>query len=328
MLDLKRRKFITLLGGATAAWPLSARSQQPAMPVIGFLNAQTAAGFVHLVAAFHKGLSEDGFVEGKNVRIEYRWAEGQLDRLPALANDLVRQQVAAIVATGGSHRAARAATTTIPIVISLGGDPVVDGLVASLNRPGGNLTGMTVFSDTLVAKRLQLLHEVAPNVDQLGLLHDTTMSAAQAELRELETATRTLQKRIRVVNVTPERDLEAAFTALVEAQAGAIVIGSGALLNNRRAQIVSLAARHSLPAIYETRESVAIGGLMSYGPSVPEVYRQIGIFAARILKGEKPSDLPFLQPTKFDLVINLTTAKALGLTIPPTLLIRADKVIE
>jgi putative tryptophan/tyrosine transport system substrate-binding protein len=323
-----RREFITLLGGGVAAWPVTARAQQPSMPVIGFLNGQTAAGFVHLVAAFRKGLNDVGFVEGKNVQIEYRWADGQLDRLPSLANDFVRQQVSVIVATGGGHRAARAATTTIPIVISVGGDPVGDGLVTSLNRPGANLTGMTVFSDTVVAKRLQLLHEVTPDTDQFGVLHDPTMSAAQAELRELETATEAIKKRIRVVNVMPESNLEAAFVTLAEMRVGAVVIGSGAQFNNRRAQIVALAAKHALPAIYDTRESVAIGGLMSYGASVPEVYQQIGVYAGRILKGAKPADLPFLQPTKFNLIINLATAKALGLSIPSTLLIRADEVIE
>jgi ABC-type uncharacterized transport system substrate-binding protein len=324
---VKRRAFIAFVASA-AAWPLAARAQQPSMPVIGFLNGQTAAGFAHLVATFRKGLNDVGFVEGKNVQIEYRWADGQLDRLPSLANDFVRQQVSVIVATGGGHRAARAATTTIPIVISVGGDPVGDGLVTSLNRPGGNLTGMTVFSDTVVAKRLQLLHEVTPNTDQFGVLHDPTMSAAQAELRELETATQAIKKRIRVVNVMPDSDLEAAFLTLAEMRAGAVVIGSGAQFNNRRAQIVALAAKHALPAIYETRESVAIGGLISYGASVSEVYQQIGVYAGRILKGEKPADLPFLQPTKFNLIINLATAKALGLSIPSTLLIRADEVIE
>jgi putative ABC transport system substrate-binding protein len=325
---IARRKLLTLLGGAAAAWPLAAGAQQAVMPVIGFLNGQKAAGFSHLAAAFRQGLSETGFVEGKNLQIEYRWAEGQLDRLPALADDLVRRQVAVIVATGGGHSAAKAATTTIPIVISLGGDPVALGLVASLARPGGNLTGMTIFSDTLAAKRLQLLHELVPNADPFGLLNEPAMSGAQAQVRELETAARAIGKRVRVANVAAEGDLEGAFAALAEARVGAVLVGGGALINNRRAQIVALAARHAIPAIYENREAVALGGLVAYGPNVPDVYRQVGVYAGRILKGDKPADLPFLQPAKFDMAINLKTAKALGLTVPPTLLASADEVIE
>jgi ABC-type uncharacterized transport system substrate-binding protein len=326
---MKRREFILALGGA-AAWPVATRAQQARMQVLGFLGSATEADYYTTIAAFLAGLNQSGYGEKQNLVIDYRWANYQYDRLPALAAELVNRPVNAIFATGSvvSALAAKAATASIPIVFANGSDPVQYGLVASLNRSGENLTGMTVFSDTVVAKRLQLLHEVTPNTDQFGVLHDPTMSAAQAELRELETATQAIKKRIRVVNVMPDSDLEAAFLTLAEMRAGAVVIGSGAQFNNRRAQIVALAAKHALPAIYETRESVAIGGLISYGASVSEVYQQIGVYAGRILKGEKPADLPFLQPTKFNLIINLATAKALGLSIPSTLLIRADEVIE
>ena len=323
---MKRRDFITLLGGA-AARPLAARAQQP--PVIGFLNGQSAAAFTHLLAALREGLKQTGFVEGENVRIEYRWAEGQVDRLPALADDLVRRQVALIVATGGASIAAKAATSTIPVVITLAGDPVKSGFAASLNRPGGNVTGMTVFTSALEAKRLELLHELVPAANPIGvLLNPQFTTDFKGQLREVTAAARAIGIRIHAVNANSESDLEAAFATLAQARAGAVAITGGTFNLKNRAKIVELAARHAIPAIYENRESVAAGGLMSYGTNVPEVYRQIGIYAGRILNGDRPGDLPFVQPAKFDMAVNLKTAKTLGLTMPTSLLLRADEVIE
>ena len=326
---MKRRAFITLLGGAAAAWPLAARAQQGAMPVIGFLNGQKAAGFTHLVSSFRQGLSELGFVEGKNVQIEYRWAEGQLDRLPALADDLVRRQVAVLIATGGAPRAAKAATNVIPLVITLSGDAVQLGYAANLNRPGGNVTGMTVFSSVLEAKRLELLHELVPAADPIGVLVNREFTTdVEGAVRETAAAARAIGRSIKVVNANSESELDAAFAALAEVRAGAVSVTGGTFNLNRRVQIVTLAARYALPAIYENRESVTSGGLMSYGTNVPDVYRQVGIYAGRILKGERPAELPFVQPAKFDMAINLKTARALGITVPTALLLRADEVIE
>jgi putative ABC transport system substrate-binding protein len=326
---VKRRQFITLLSGA-AAWPVAARAQQRAMPVIGFLNGQTAAGFAHLTDAFRGGLAEAGFVEGQNVAIEFRWADGQAERLPALADDLVRRRVTVLAATGGgSEFAAKAATTTIPIVCTVGADPVKLGLVASLNRPGGNITGVSVFTSDLEAKRLELLNELVPKVAVIGVLLDPKFqSRADILLQEVQTAARILRREIRIVRASNDSDLDAAFAALVEMRVGALLVTGDPFFLNRRDRLLALTAQHALPAIYENREFTRAGGLMSYGTSVPDVYRQVGIYTGRVLNGAKPADLPFLQPTKFDIAVNLKTAKALGLGVPTTILLRADEVIE
>jgi ABC-type uncharacterized transport system substrate-binding protein len=326
---MKRREFIALLGGA-AAWPLAARAQQPAMPVIGFLNAQTPSDYAHLVAAFHRGLNEGGFVEGRNVAIEYRWAERQTERLPALTADLIYRRVSVIVATGGATVAAIATTGSvpIPIVASFGGDPVKLGYAESFNRPGKNITGVGVFSIDLEAKRVELLHELVPSGLIAVLLDRRFISDSEGELKEAQAAAHALGRQIQVIHASSASEIDAAFATVVQIRAVAVAVGAGALFNARRNQLVALAARHKIPAMYENRESVLVGGLMSYGPSVPEVYRQIGGYTARILKGEKPADLPVLLPTKFDMAINLKTARALGLEVPPALLARADEVIE
>jgi putative tryptophan/tyrosine transport system substrate-binding protein len=322
-----RRKFLATLGSAAAAWPLAGRAQQP-MPVIGFLNGQSPGPFAHLLAGFHRGLNQTGFVEGRNIAIEYRWAEGHTDRMVAMAADLVRRGVAVIVATGGAHHVAKAATTTIPIVCTIGADPVRDGLVASINRPGGNVTGASVFSAELEAKRLELLVELVPKATLIGILVDPNFSETHAQAAQTETVGRALGREIRVVRASSESEIEAAFSELVEAKAGAIAVAANPFLNSRRSQVVTLAERYGIPAIYEYRQAPEIGGLISYGPSVPDVYRQVGVYAGRILNGEKPADLPVVQPAKFELLINLRAAKALGLEVPPTLLARADEVIE
>jgi putative tryptophan/tyrosine transport system substrate-binding protein len=299
------------------------------MPLVGFLNGQSAAAFVHLLAAFREGLKQAGFVEGDNVRIEYRWAEGQSERLPALADDLVRSKVAVIAATGGAPMAAKAATSVIPIVITLSGDPVKLGFAASLNRPGGNVTGMTIFTSALEAKRFELLHELVPAADPIGVLVNREFATdVEGQLQEITAAARANGKSIKAVNANSESELEAAFAALAEARAGAVCVTGGTFNLNKRLQIVALAARYALPAIYENRESVTAGGLMSYGTNVPDVYRQVGTYVGRILKGDKPAELPFVQPAKFDIAVNLKTARALGVTVPTALLLRADEVIE
>lgn len=326
---MNRRHAITLLGGATA-WPHIADAQQPAMPGVGFLSDASPAPFAGLVASFHRGLSDTGFVEGQNVTIDYRWAEGHFDRPPRMANELVARQVAVLVATAGdrSARAAKAATSTIPIVFSSGGDPVANGLVASLSRPGGNLTGVSLFTTLLEAKRLGLLHEAVPTATTIGLLVTRGSPSTQEVVRDAEGGARRAGVRLVVVQAQAESEFDAGFASLVQQRAHALAVGNIAFFNCQRERLVALAAGHKLPAIYEFREFALAGGLLSYGTHLGEMYRQIGVYTGRILKGAKPGELPVLQPTRFELVINPKTAKVLDLTIPPSLLLRADRVIE
>jgi putative ABC transport system substrate-binding protein len=326
---VRRREFITLIGGAAAGWPLAASAQQPTMPVVGFLNGASAWEYAPQTLAFRQGLSETGYVEGRNVLIEYRWAEGHYERLPTLATDLARRQLA-VIATGSipAALAAKAATTTIPIVFEVGGDPVALGLVASLNRPGGNLTGVANLNQELVPKRLEMLHEVLPEVGVMAALVNPTNAGAETQSRDLQTAARTLGLQIHVLHASADRDFDTVFATLVQLRAGALLIGPDPFFNSRSEQIATLALQHALPTIYQFREFTTAGGLMSYGGSNTDLYRQVGIYSARILKGEKPADLPVQQATKVELIINLKTAKVLGLTVPITLLGRADEVIE
>ena len=326
---MKRRKFMTLLSGAVA-WPLAARAQQPTMPVIGYLSLASPGPFAHLVVVFSEGLKEIGYVEGENVAIEYRWAEGQYERLPALSADLVRRQVTVIVATGGSvvGLVAKAATGTIPIVISSGGDPVKLGLVASLSRPGGNVTGVHLFLSLLDPKKLGLLRELVPQASVIAVLLNPNAADIQARLADVHEAAHAARQQIHGLHASTERELDTAFATLSQVQAGALVVGADAFFNSRRDHVVALAACHAIPAIYEGRDYAVAGGLASYGTSLADGYRQVGIYTGRILKGEKPADLPVVQSTRFELVINLKTANALGLTVPDTLLARADEVTE
>jgi putative ABC transport system substrate-binding protein len=327
---VKRREFITLLGGAAAAWPLAARAQQPAMPVIGLLGATTAEGYAAQLAAFRQGLSEAGFVEGQNVAIEYRWADDQYDRLPALAADLVRRQVTVIATMGGNAAslAVKAAATTIPVVFHGSVDPVQAGLVASLNRPGGNLTGLATLNTETGQKRLELLHELLPTATTIGLLLNPANANNEIQSKDAQAAARILGLQLRIVHASAERDFDTAFGTLSQAQAGGLVIASDGFLVSESEQLAALALRHMLPAIFQYRGFVAAGGLMSYGGSPTDSYRLSGVYTGRILKGEKPADLPVQQATKVDLIINLKTARTLGITFPITLLGRADEVIE
>jgi ABC-type uncharacterized transport system substrate-binding protein len=326
---MRRREFITLLGGAAAAWPLTARAQQ-AVPVVGVLSAEWPNLFSDRLRAFHDGLRETGYVEGRNLAIEYRWAEGRNDRLPALATELVRRQVTVLVATSTpAVLAARIATTTIPIVFFVAADPVQLGLVTSLSRPEGNLTGVVTLNVEVAAKRLQLLHELVPTATIVALLVNPSNTAlAETITKELEAAARTLGVQLHVLHASSERELDTAFATLVQLRAGALVIGADALFNSRSEQLAELTIRHRVPAIYQFREFVSTGGLMAYGSTVLDTYRPLGVYTGRILKGEKPAELPVQQATKVELVINMKTAKALGLTVPLPLIGRVDEVIE
>jgi putative ABC transport system substrate-binding protein len=324
---MQRRQFIALLGGAAAAWPRAARAQQ-ALPVIGFLHTESADRSRNRLRGFHQGLGETGYVEGRNVSIEYRWAEDHNDRFPALAADLARRQVAVIVANAAAAPAAKAATSRIPIVFVSGTDPVTLGLVASLNRPGGNLTGVSQMNVLLGPKRLQLLHEAMPAATSIALLVNPTSVSAETLLREAEAAAHTFGLSLHVFHASTDRELDAVFANPAELRAGGLVIGPDSFFTSRIEQLAALTLRHAVPALYEFSQFVAAGGLMSYGPSLPDSYRLVGIYVGRILKGEKPAELPIFQSTKFELVINLKTAKAFGLTVPNTLLVAADQTIE
>src|SRR6516162_3896876 len=327
---MRRREFITLLSGAAATWPLAAHAQQPAMPVIGFLNSGSAGTFAHLLAAFRQGLQEAGYVEGQNVVIEYRWAEGQYDRLPALAADLVRRQVAVIAACGGepSVLAAKATTSTIPILFITGGDPVKLGIVASLNRPGGNVTGIADLHMQLAAKRLGFLYELLPRATRLAVLVNPNSRVVQTEIAEAQAAAAAIGRELDVVSASTSREIDIAFASLMQKRTDGLLVGPHSFFLNRRAQLVTLTARHALPTMFGFREIAEAGGLMSYGASLSDEDRQVGIYVGRVLKGEKPADLPIMQPTKFEFVINLQTARVLGIDVPPTLLSLADEVIE
>jgi putative ABC transport system substrate-binding protein len=326
---MNKRDFIALVGAA-AAWPNAASAQQPTVPVIGFMSARSPEDSAHLVAAFRRGLSESGFIEGQNVAIEFRWARGQYDNLPALATELVNRPVAVLVAVGGdpSPVAAKQATTTIPIVFGIGGDPVKAGLIESFNRPGGNVTGVTLMTALMEPKRLGLLRELVPGVPLIGVLLNPAFPPAAAQVRELEQAAHTIGQRITITKASTDQELDAAFNVLVGEQIGALLVAADPYFDTRRERIVALAAQHRLPAIYQFREYAVAGGLLSYGVSITDGYRQYGVYAASILKGTNPADLPVQQVAKFELVINLRTAKELGVKISDNLLSLADEVIE
>jgi ABC-type uncharacterized transport system substrate-binding protein len=327
---MRRREFITLLGGAAAAWPLAVRAQQAAMPVIGFMSGRSPEDSSYLVAAFRQGLSEGGFVEGRNVAIEFRWAGGEYERLPSLAAELVGRQVSILVAVGGDNSAAAAkhATSTIPIVFGMGGDPIRAGLVHSLNRPDGNATGFTLLTNQLEPKRVGLMHELLPSASLLGALLNPDFLPAADQLRDIENATRAVNVELYVANANNDTELNAAFGSLVRQRVGAVLVTANPYFDTRRDQIIALAAQNKLPAFYHFREFAAAGGLISYGPRITDGYQQAGIYVGRILKGSKPADLPVLQPTRFEFVINLKTANTLGLVVPNSMQLLADEVIE
>jgi putative ABC transport system substrate-binding protein len=328
-IHIRRREFIVTFGSAAAVWPLPARAQQPLMPVIGFLNPGSPDGYASFVAAFRQGLNEAGYVEGRNVVIEYRWAQDKYDLLPALAADLVRRSVTVIAATGTpAALVAKGATTTIPIIFTSGVDPVAARLVPSLNRPGGNVTGVNNYVSALGAKRLELLHELVPNAAVIGMLVNPNYFDAESQWKDVEEAARITGQQVHVVNASSVGEFDKAFATLVQINAGAMLVAADVLFLSRHDQLVALAARHAIPAMYHLRDFVVAGGLMSYGPNIGDGYRQAGIYTGRILKGTKPGDLPVVQPTKFDLFVNLKTAKALGLAVPDKLLALADEVIE
>jgi putative tryptophan/tyrosine transport system substrate-binding protein len=326
--QLHRREFIALIGGATVAGPLAARAQQPTMPVIGFLNPTSPDAFAGRLGGFRQGLKDTGYVEGENVAIEYRWADNQTDRLPALAAELVRRRVAVIVGNTPSAFAAKAATTTIPIVFIVAEDPVRLGLVASLARPGGNLTGVNFFTGELVAKRLELLRELVPRAARVAVLVNPAGPDAETTLKDVEPAARAIGLQILVLNASTSREINAAFATFVRERPDALFVGGDPFFSSRRVQLVHLATLHKVPAIFSNRDYVEAGGLMSYGSNVADAFRQVGVYAGRILKGAKPADLPVVQASKFDLVINVESARMLGLTVPDKLLAAADEVIE
>ena len=326
---MRRRDFVALLSGAVA-FPHAAHAQPPTIPIIGYLSARSPSDTEHLVTAFRRGLSENGFVEGQNLRIEYRWALGQYDRLPEMAAELVRRPVTVIVSTGGEPAAlaARAATSTIPIVFSIGGDPVKEGLAASLNRPGGNATGISILTRALEPKRLGLLHELVPGATTIGVLLNPRHPGSESQFKDVEQAARIIGRQIEILRANTDDEIDAAFETATRQRIAALAVSASPFFDTRRHKLVALAARHAVPTMYHFREYAASGGLVSYGIDIVDVYRQVGVYTGRVLKGAKPADLPVMQPTKFEFVINLKTAKALGLDIPPGLSARADEVIE
>jgi putative ABC transport system substrate-binding protein len=328
---MRRREFIKVFAGSAIAWPLAARAQQPKMPVIGFLCAASSGSFARLVDAFRQGLRETGYVEGQNVAVEYQWADGRYERLPAMADDFVRHKATVIVSAGGipAALAAKAATTSIPIIFFSGANPVELGLVGSLNRPGGNLTGVTTLSLEVGAKRVELLHELVPTATNMAfLVNPTTPTYAEAATKDTQAAAHALGLQLHILHASTEHEIDSAFATLTERHVQALVIGGDNFFNSRSEQLAALALRHNVAAIYQYRAFAAAGGLLSYGGSITESYRQIGIYTGRILRGEKPADLPVQQSTKVELIVNLKTAKALGLTVPPQIVARADEVIE
>jgi len=327
---VKRREFITLLGGAAATWPLAARAQQSSLPVIGFMSGRSTADSGYLAEAFRQGLRDTGYVEGESIGIEYRWANGDYDRLPGFASDLLQRNVLVLVAVGGdpSPVAAKKATSTVPIVFGMGGDPVKAGLVASFNRPGGNATGYTLLTNQMEPKRIGLLHELVPGASLLGALINPSFPPAARQLEDIEKATRSIKQNLFVARAVNDQELETAFPSFVQQKAGAVLVSASPFFDTRQDRIVALAAQYRLPAMYQFRQYAVAGGLISYGPSLTESYKQAGVYAGRILRGAKPADLPVLQPTKFEMVINQKTANALGFAIPNTIQLLADEVIE
>jgi putative ABC transport system substrate-binding protein len=325
---MKRRDFITLIGGAAAAWPLAARAQQSAMPLVGFVRSESLADATNLVTAFRNGLKEAGFIEGQNVGVEYHSGEGQAERLQSVVAELIRRPVSVIAGNSVAMLAAKAATATIPVVFASGGDPVQQGLVASLNRPGGNITGVSFLGGQLGSKRLELLHQLVPKATAIGMLANPNTTETEAERTDVQAAAQAIGLQLIIVDVGSDSDIERAVAALVQRGVGALLVGAGGFMTSRRERVVALAARYALPTCYPNREAVVAGGLMSYGTSITDAFRQVGNYTGRILKGEKPGDLPVMQSTKFELVLNLKTAKTLGLAIPSALLALADEVIE